>query len=252
MSPAVLNLEKPESWSEALRSYLDGHYDLFLNWEIGNGRVAAPAFDNAIYGLIDILEPYTITGWHCTRLTDVEIDHILRHGLQLPDTAMLNQRIDALVAMDHLTDDIASRLKGNNQSGDRNRAGMVWFCFYPPRIAGEHGIERFFRHWGGEALYNSHEDDPITSSAIRGIGTPCVVEADVPITSLEPNGGLVFKIYRRFLLSRGINSHEPAEHEDRIIRPLAAEGIRRVIQFPEAEFQSLTGCSNWNVPIDQP
>src|SRR5713226_6661167 len=64
-------------------------------------------------------------------------------------------------------------------------------------------LYRFFRHWGGEALYSSYESDPITSSAIRVIGTPCIVEADIPIASLGKHGGLAFKIVRRFLKSRG-------------------------------------------------
>jgi hypothetical protein len=247
--PALLDLGKPETWPHPLRAYLDDHHDLFLGWESKNGYVSAKAFDDAIYGLMDALLPYAITGWHCSRLTDAEIDHILSQGMQLPDAAMLDRRIDALVAAGHLTEDVARRLKAKNQSGDSNRAGMLWFCFFPPRGAGEHGIERFFRHWGGEALYNSHEDDPVTSSAISGIGTPCLIEADVPIASLEKHGGLSFKVYRRFLASRGYDTREPVEHGDRIKSPLAVEAIRRVIRFPGPEFQSFTGCADWRTPI---
>jgi hypothetical protein len=252
MSSVLLELEKPEAWPEALREYLIGHHDLFLNWETGNGRISGRAFDDAIYGLMDTLQPYEITGWHCTRLTDVEIDHILQDGMQLPDTAMLNQRIDALVAAGHLSEDIALRLKSDNQSGETNRAGMVWFCFFPPRNAGESGIERFFRHWGGEALYNSHEDDPGTSPAISAIGTPCLVEADVPIASLEKYGGLSRKIYRRFLVSRGFKTRDSVEHEDRIKRPLPAGNIRRVVRFRDPAFDELTGCSDWRMPLRGP
>lgn len=249
MAGAVLDLDAPQTWPVALRSYLDAHHDLFLGWEAGDGRVAAATFDTAIYGLMDALRPYALTGWHCTRLTDSEIEHIRRSGLQLPDTALLNHRIDALVESGHLTGDIARRLKGKNQSSERNRADMVWFCFFPPKLAGEHGIERFFRHWGGEALYNSHEDDPITSPAISGIGTPCLVEADVPIASLEKNGGLSFKIVRRFLISRGYETQEPVAHEDRIKQPLSGDSVRRIIRFPDPDFCALTGCAGWRVPI---
>ncbi|MFJ7352741.1 hypothetical protein ACIQWS_01100 [Phyllobacterium sp. NPDC097923] len=249
MVPILLNLDAPETWPVALRSYLTEHYDLLLGWEIGEGTVAPGAFDDAMHGLMDALLPYAITGWHCTRLTDVEIDHILRCGMQLPDAAMLDRRIDALEATGQITDDVSRRLKVRNQSSDPNRAGRVWFCFFPPRIAGEHGIERFFRHWGGEALYNLHEDDPITSPAISGVGTPCIVEADVPVVSLEVHGGLSFKIAHRFLASRGFKIQNPIKHEDRIKRPLAAESIRRIVRFPDAEFCTLTGCSEWSVPI---
>ncbi len=243
----VLNLEKPASWPTDLRSYLESRHDLFLGWE--RGGVAAHLYDQAISGLIDVLQPYGITGWHCSRLTDAEIRHILREGMQLPNVTMLNRRIDALVASDDLESDIALRLKEKNQSADTNRAGMVWFSFFHPRLAGESGIERFFRHWGGEALYNSHESDPITSSAIRVVGTPCVVEADIPIASLGKHGGLSFKIVRRFLKSRGFRTREPVDHEDRIRQPLPAESIRRIVRFPEPDFCSLTGCVEWSRPL---
>ncbi|MGD9633545.1 MAG: hypothetical protein AB7U97_09730 [Pirellulales bacterium] len=243
----LIDLHRPASWPTDLRSYLDARHDLFLGWERGN--VAAPAYDEAIYGLIDVLQPYAITGWHCTRLTDAEIDQIARDGMQLPNTALLDRRIDALVASGELVPEIAVRLKATNQSGDANRAGMVWFCFFHPRLAGESGIERFFRHWGGEALYNSHERDPITSPAISVIGKPCVIEADIPIASLGKHGGLSFKIVRRFLKRRGFRTREPVDHEDRIRKPLPAENIRRIVCFSEADFSSLTGCAEWRQPL---
>lgn len=250
MTPTLLVLDQPESWPEPLRTYLDNHHDLFRSWEARDGGVAPAAIDAAIYGLMDALLPYAITGWHCTRLTDSEIEHIRRYGMQLPGAAMLTQRIDALAAAGQITDEISRRLKDKHQGDDRNRAGMVWFCFFPPKLAGEHGIERFFRHSGGEALYNSHEDDPTTGPAISRIGTPCLVEADVPIPALEHHGGLSFKIVRRYLVSRGFRTREPVEHEDRIKQPLSAASVRRIIRFPDAEFCALTGCAEWCVPIE--
>lgn len=243
----LLNLKKPASWPTDLRSYLESRHDLFLGWE--RGGVAAHLYDQAIYGLIDALQPYAVTGWHCSRLTDAEVRHILREGMQLPNATMLNRRIDALVASGDLEPDIALRLKEKNQGADKNRAGMIWFCFFHPRLAGESGIERFFRHWGGEALYNSHEHDPITSSAIRVVGTPCVVEADIPIASLGKHADLAFEIVRRFLKSLGFRTGEPVDHEDRIRQPLPAANIRRIVSFPDSGFCSLTGCAEWRHPL---
>jgi hypothetical protein len=252
MSLTLLELDRPAAWPGELRAYLDTHHDLFLGWETGQSRPAASTYDRAIYGLIDALQPYAITGWHCSRLTDAEVGEILRNGMQLPDAEMLARRIDALLEAGQITYDIARRLKAENQADEPNRAGMVWFCFFPPRIAGEAGIERFFRYWGGEALYNSHEEDSITSSAISCIGTPSLVEADVPIASLEKHGGLAFKVVRRFLISRGYLTRDPIDHEDRIKQPLRPEAIRRVTQFPDPEFCSLTGCPTWRVPLGFP
>ena len=245
----LLNPETPAMWPEPLRDYLNRHADLFLDWEVGPRSTSARDYDHAVYGLIDTLQPYSLRGWHCTRLTDWEIDIVLTEGLALPDLALLSRRIDNLVGAGLLDPQIASRLKARNQAAYDSRAGMLWFCFYPPGRAGESGIERFFRHWGGEALYNSHEDDPITAPVLAGLGRPCLIEADVPIASLPPHGGLYTTIYRRFLAGNGVRIREPMDHEDRMKRPLPADGVRRVVRFPEPDFLALTGCAGWRHPI---
>ncbi len=255
----LIDLNLPSAWPGDVLDYLGRHHALFLDWETGKPGISssyeralerAKAYDRAIYGLRDALQPYAITGWHCTRLTQTEVATIILTGMHLPDATMLTRRIDALLNDGLLTGTIATRLKNENQAYDVNRAGMVWFCFFPPRLTGESGIERLFRHWGGEALYNSHEDDPETGVAIASIGVPCVVEADVPIANLEPAGGLDFKVVRRFLIHRGHRTREPIDHEDHIIRPLPAQNIRRVICFPDPEFIRLIGCDSWVNPID--
>ena len=73
-----------------------------------------------------------------------------------------------------ITPDIARRLKSKNRASEQ--PGAVYFCFFPPRTDDEDGIGRFFRHWGGEALYVCHEDDPITSPTISCVGRPCIVD----------------------------------------------------------------------------
>lgn len=245
-SRVLLDLDRPKKWPAPLLRYLDAQHDLFLDWKTEQSWVTSPRYDEAIYGLVDILQPYEIMGWHCTRLTDMEIEEILRNGMQLPDATMLARRIDALAKANQITSDVARCLKSDNQADEENRAGKVWFCFFLPRTAGEGGIERFFRYWGGEALYNSHENNQITQSAISRIGTPCIVEANVPIASLEMYIGLAFKIVRRFLISNGYDPREPTDHEDCINCPLPAENIRRIIRFPDPDFLSLTGCSDWH------
>ena len=92
-----------------------------------------------------------------------------------PTPRCFARRIEALVKDKLIAPDIAERLKSKNQADKNYRARKVWFCFFPPRNAGEHGIKRFFRHWGGEALYVCHENDPLTSHAISCIGLPRIV-----------------------------------------------------------------------------
>ena len=238
----LLDLDRPKAWPGELQAYLNEHRDCLLPGQTG--------FDEIIGGLMDVLHPYEILGWHCTRLTDTEVDDVLCNGMGLPDAMMLERRIDALVEDDEISPDVARLLKSTNQADEEYRAGRVCFCFFPPEKAGESGIGRFFRHWGGEALYNSHENDPITSPAISGIGTPCIVEADVPAASLRGDRlRLALNVVHRFRVAWDQYTTEATDYEDCIVCPLAAENIRRVIRFPDPDFLILTGCSAWRRPI---
>ena len=231
--------------------FLAEHHELFLRWETTQGGVSPQMFDGAIVGLANVLQPHEMVGWHCTRLTDPEIEEISRNGMRLPDGTMLARRIDAVAEAGCLAPDVARLLKSSNQADEENRPGTVWFCFFPPGRAGEDGIGRFFRHWGGEALYNSHERDPVSSQAISCIGTPCLVEANVPIAALARHCGLEFNILRRFLVGRGLPGQGSADYEGRIVRPLPAVNVRRVIRFPSPDFLELTRCLEWVRPISK-
>ncbi len=48
-------------------------------------------------------------------------------------------------------------------------------------LRSEGAVGRLFRSWGGEALYNSHEDDLETGPLLRRIGTPCIWIVVLPI-----------------------------------------------------------------------
>ncbi|MCO6416077.1 hypothetical protein JYK14_07820 [Siccirubricoccus sp. KC 17139] len=249
MNSAPLDLEAPASWPEVLRAYLAQHHDFFLDWETKREWATGAGYDRAVYGLESLLRQYSLVGWHCTRLTEDEIAHIRSGGMQPMDAAMLERRLDAVVAAGLLTETMAGKLKARHQAREPSRAGRVWFCFFPPRHAGELGIGRFFRHWGGEALYNSHEDDPETGAALRSVGVPCVIEALVPLSSLGSLGFLPEKIARRHLIAHGHQTVEPIDHEGAITSPLEAARIRRTALFPSRKFGELTGCDGWRAPV---
>ncbi len=115
MTRVLLTLDQPEAWPAPLMSLLGGLHELFLNWQIAPWKVSPQDYDRAILAVGDALRPYSITGWHCTRITDVEITQIVRSGMQLPDGTMLRRRIDALVASGQLPSDIGDPRSG--QSG---------------------------------------------------------------------------------------------------------------------------------------
>jgi hypothetical protein len=239
----IIDLERPDTWPEPLASYLAAHHDALLGWEQGDRPdgpyVSAAQYDQIVHGLRAVLQAYSIVGLHCTKLTEEEIQHILANGMQLPDGKMLAQRINQLVANGHITAAIADKLRAKCQADEKSRAGMVWFCFFRPGIAGESGIGSFFRFWGGEALYNSHDGLPETGDALERIGIPCLIEAEVPIASLEPHSFLDDKIIRRYLIHCRYETSEPVDHEDRVKKALPAACIHRIIRYPLARFKSL-------------
>lgn len=248
----ILDPTDLSTWPSDVLSHLDKNHSLYLGWESGINRPSASAYDAAIYELKGFLRNSgcTMRGYHCTRLTEAEIQTILSSGMSLPNLTMLHKRITDVVAAGMLEAAVAQRLLNHNQANDANRTGTIWFCFFPPHIAGQWGIERFFRSWGGEALYNSHEYDPITGPVLARIGIPCIIEALVPIENFPRYSWLETKLVLRFLVSRGFETEEDLSHEDRTEAPIQAENIIRVIRFPEADFISLTGCSKWKSPLN--
>ena len=181
MSKMLLDLDCPTLWPAELLQYLGKHYELFLGWEtkpaqafgqgfdeltllkqaVKHALVCSRDFEEAMLGLRVALQPYAIPGWHCTRLTKAEANGIRCKGMHPPNAEMLARRVDALVGAGEITPEIGRRLKLENQAGEKNRTGRTWFCFFPLSNAGEEGIARFFRHWGGKALYVCHESDPV-------------------------------------------------------------------------------------------
>jgi hypothetical protein len=248
-APIPLPLNIPAQWPEALRLFLAERHDLFLGWATGSGRVSGAAYDRAVYQLMDLIQPYSLLAWHCTRLTDQEAAAIVAKGMQLPNEGILHTRIDALVEAGTISSAVADQWKARNQASETYRQGRIWWCFYPPRESGEGGIASLLGTWGGEALYNSHDSDEVLGSLLRSIGTPCLVEADIPIAMLRDSASAAFSVVAHHLASSGHPARDHLEFEDRITDDLPPRYVRRVIRHPEPDFFELTGCDAWNRPI---
>jgi hypothetical protein len=250
VNDSLLPIDRPEDWPEPLRRFLTEHHDLFLDWATGPTWVGAAAYDRAIYQLMDLLQPYDLRAWHCTRLTDQEAQAILAQGMQPPNPAILSTRIDAVVADGRVSAEIAREWKARNQVHETYRRDRIWWCFYPPRESGEGGISALLGNWGGEALYNTHESDPVTGPPLRRIGTPSLVEADIPVALLENSPSAAFSVVAHFLKASGHTKRDHLQLEDRIRENLPPAQIRRVLQHPEPDFIALTGCDTWDSPIE--
>lgn len=248
--PTLIDLTRADTWPATVVDHFKQHGETYRAWQ--RGGCDHHVFDRTIGELTDRLRLFSLHGWHCTRLTEAEIGEIEADGMCLPNSAMLERRINLLLATGQLNEDVAALLRTQNSADDPYRVGLLWFCFFPPGHAGEGGIGRFFRHWGGEALYVHHEDNPVSSSVLRGIGIPCVVEAEVPVSSLKSPIGLALKIHEHMLHWPGRRARSPIEHEGSIRAPLSAADVRRIIRYPHEEFRELTQCDNWRDRISPP
>lgn len=113
---------------------------------------------------------HRLLGFHATRLVENEIREIKEQGLQVLSPELLRRRLEALQRDGAITDRQACRLLGYNQAADDNRSGTTAFFVTRAQLA-HAGLDRPCRSWGGEALYNYHEDDPETGPLLRRAST---------------------------------------------------------------------------------
>ena len=129
------------------------------------------------------------------------------------------------------------------------RAGMTWFCFTRAQLRDEASIERLFRSWGGEALYNSHEGDEETGPLLKSLGRPCIVVATVPVvkvaTCMEVGRRLV-NIWRG---CRGIATGDLPEFDGSVCAGTSGTNILRIIHVDDPEFLALTSHDRWQEPL---
>jgi len=245
---STIELDRLEAWPSDLIDVLTAHHDAFRSRERGP---LSGGYDAAVYAVADALRPYAIVGWHCTRLADHEIEDIGLNGMALLDTDLVSRRVDAAIQHGLISAEQGGRLKATNQAAEQYRAGMLWFCFFRPAIAGEGGIGDLLRYWGGEAVYNSHDRHPEMGKVIAEIGRPAIVEAEIPIAWCGGDRGirLAMNVGQRFVIAQGTSSPNSTEVEDNIKQPLPAELIRKVHVFPDPEFLRLSGCADWDRPL---
>lgn len=262
-------LDKEETWPVPLLDYLSSQCEMlhaharhdterlkadrdqegrYIPWAHRLTNPLSDDFDCATLVVRELVQSTVLRGWHCTRLTEHEVQHIRTHGMQLPNLEVLTQRVRRLQADGEINNGIAEQLIAKNQAGENIRQGRLFFCFFEPRTAGQSGIECFFRFWGGEALSNSHDHDPNTGKTLRKIGRPCLIQVDVPISSLRVNTSLGETIIKQYLFNRseGNAAEEPDSH---VFDPIPAANIVRFVFHGDPDFAALSGCDDWKPPL---
>ncbi|HWF45029.1 MAG TPA: hypothetical protein VG537_10340, partial [Candidatus Kapabacteria bacterium] len=116
----ILNDEN--TWPDEIVEYLTKHGHIFRKWEeppeipIPHDEMLAQVaeYDSFIEGLRTVLSNHELRGYHCTRLTELEIEEIIANGMQLPNKAMLSKRIQMLQNAGSIEATIAERLQKEN------------------------------------------------------------------------------------------------------------------------------------------
>lgn len=245
----VLRLGHVSSYPEALLDVVRQEIEVFRAWEFDLPGKAAKSYDQSMDRLCDVLQSYRVRGWHCTRLTREEMDGVRDAGLRVLSHALVECKVNALVNAQTIGSSRRDQLLRASQAHDSSRAGMIWFCFFEPRDAGESRISRLLSHWGGEALYWAFEDDVEIGPVLRQIGIPAVVEADVPVADLKSARKVATSIVRSYLKSQGEKVVEPIAAEHYAVRDLSSDCIKRIYEFPSVEFARITGCNSWRTVL---
>ena len=244
---------EPNTWPhDLLLCFDEGQETLIERKKLKNNdydkiMVSNEKLDLLISEIGKIASKYSLIGYHCTKLIPQEIEDIYKNGLQLLSYDFLCNRIEKITELGIIDKEIGKLLQNENEAKEEYRANHIWFTFFRPKIAGMHGISRFFKYWGGEALYNTHEHNG-TGQLLQRIGIPCVVEAQIPIEYIEVSSFSLhlLDIYKG---EHGISAKNLREFEGYSRNPIPPKLILNVFQFPSAEFVELTGCEVWRDKI---
>jgi hypothetical protein len=72
----LISLTDPTTWPRNLVDVLESHESLFQAWFTGHKVQSGAAFNLAHADVRGALDTCEVIGWHCTRLTDAEIELI--------------------------------------------------------------------------------------------------------------------------------------------------------------------------------
>ncbi len=262
--PGIVDYERPDTWPQALTELFDTHAGVLeshgreqhhINMRHAENGLSPQSryrdkHDHIVRRADEILSAERLLGFHCTRLVDDEIADVWANGLQLLSANFLQERISRRIEAGDIPQSIGHQLLNMHQAGDQSRQGNLCFINMISVLRSEGAVGRLFRSWGGEALYNSHEDDLETGPSLRRIGTPCIWIVVLPIGQ----GAVTWRnvgerFVRAYLAHRGAATGNGANIETRLFKPLPRDSIINVARYDDPAFEKLTGCSMWSDPI---
>ena len=91
-----------------------------------NNVILGRNYDAVVNGLVPVMASNYLHGYHCTRLTEIEISGIKSNGMSLPVFDHLKARIDSLLKNSQVDRQSANSLLLNNDASSTSRAGRIY------------------------------------------------------------------------------------------------------------------------------
>jgi hypothetical protein len=263
----LIEADLEKTWPEALLRELDASRESLAAFQIERARIDRAAYDDVVLRVYRHQNPHESTwdtapssathatasgfllGFHATRLMDHEMEEIRTYGLRLCSIELLQHRLAAAQSVRRLTAIQVEKLLARHQAVEANRIGRTAFVFTRGQLKSDSDFGRLFRSWGGEALYNSHENDDETGPILASLGIPCIVVAAVKVADVEPRFKIGHRLIDVWCAHRNIRT-ELGEQFGGVVRaPTPAKNIMRIVKFGDPEFVELTNHNKWRRPL---
>lgn len=211
-------------------------------------------YEKLLAELNAILIDYNLIGYHCTKLTELEINDIKYNGLKVLSSDLITKRFCLAERQGFISSEDASNfLKSTELESVLNhkqgvREGTLWFCSNRSTLREPGMVQSFFEFWGGEAVRRNYKIQEQGMMQLKRIGNPCVVKCSIPFKDIKN----VLREYAEYLvsyfISKDIENPEPsAKFDIRIARDLDASEIENIFDISNPNFEKLTGWSLRNL-----
>jgi hypothetical protein len=186
-----------------------------------------------------------IIGFHCTRLTQIDIDDILKNGLIPLSASSTIQRLFRLFQAKLISRTSYEAILNKNESSHVYRAGNVCVFHCLDTLKDASGLYRLFRSWGGESVYYNYENNASVGEELRRIGIPCIVIASINLELLNMYPPLEERIVRSYIHKK-IPAGFSQDCDSFIKKTVPA---LQIIQRTDPIFEALTSCNEWRNQI---
>lgn len=256
MAGRLIDVWDVETFDPELTACLTEHADLmaayyarsnkiFLDHDLGRARTLIRPENEFAADLgalretvTALMDARTIRAWHYTRLTDDEVEALLRDGVHLSTPESLRRRFDQTVTAGHLTAADAEHLWAHNMFNHQHdsRAGKFWAVSHPQPID-DGGVTPLMKHWGGEAASMWMQDEAVLAR-LEGVGRARAVAVAMPLAQCEDFGGPGRSVLAAFARSRGAVA-EPSGFDLYAKADLPPSAVLEVLTEGDAAFAGL-------------